>query len=93
MEKTVDERGQRGMARLVRTDSKATITQMNSLYNCGEQKKKSQITQQVEPCIGWVTPAEDHIGFHSYQPRTEINTGSLHWTVQGKFSLDTLGIF
>ena len=34
----VDERGQQSMARVVRADRKATVTQITTLYNCGEQK-------------------------------------------------------
>ena len=44
----VDKRGQQRIARLVRGDRKATVTQITALYNCGEQKGITERTE-VEP--------------------------------------------
>ena len=65
----VDERGEWRMARLVCADWKAMVTQITTLYNCGEQKIISH-AQHVEPWGGCATTAEDHVGFHFCQPRT-----------------------
>ena len=40
----VDERDQQRIARLVQADRKATVTELSTLYNCGEQKSNSECT-------------------------------------------------
>lgn len=52
----VHKRDQKRMARLVQANRKTIVTQINTLYNCGEQKR-------VESWGGWAQTAEMHIGF------------------------------
>lgn len=45
MDSITDERGQRRLARLVGADREATLTQMTTLYSCGEQTLNAQHVQ------------------------------------------------
>ena len=36
------------MARLIQADRKSTVTQITTLYNCGEQKSFSECTSKIE---------------------------------------------
>lgn len=40
----VDEKGQQRISRMVESDRKASVTQITTLYNCGEQKTISERT-------------------------------------------------
>ncbi len=62
----IDVRGQRRMAKLDWADSKATVTQITTCYN---QCIKMSIS--VAPWSRCATAAEDHIGWHFCQLRTE----------------------
>lgn len=46
----------------------ATVSQINTLYNCTEQTSSSECTTSQGI---WAKTAEDHVGFDVYQPRTE----------------------
>lgn len=52
MDSITDERGQRRLARLVGADREATLTQMTTLYSCGEQTLNAQ---HVQTWGGWTT--------------------------------------
>ena len=56
----VDERGQWRMARLVQADRKAMVTQITSLYKCGEKKSISECT--TSQTLKWM-------GYKSRRPR------------------------
>ena len=44
------------------------VTQITTLYYCGEQKN---ISEYIKPWGGWATTANGYIRFHFCQPRTE----------------------
>lgn len=64
MDSITDERGQRRLARLVGADREATLTQMTTLYSCGEQKNNSECT--TCPNLRWMD-----YNSRPCQPKTE----------------------
>lgn len=56
------------ITQLVWTDRKATVSQIATVYNCGEQKK--HLKTQTFRLMGYITTGEDHTGFRFHQNKT-----------------------
>ena len=87
------------MAKLVQNNRKAMVTQLNTLYNCGEQKSISECTASVKPWGGcattpdWVPPlSADNRKLRlqwaqAHQNCTVENWNNLAWSDETRFLL------
>lgn len=56
-------------------------------------RKASQPAQNIHPWGGWATTSEEHIRFHSCQPRTEIEGYHRHRLTKGEGLVLTCPVF